>query len=594
MGRPFVTRLWPSCLPTAGPSGRGGRWAWLMLASAGAVVLTQAAMWDQRPVLAVGQGLVGLSFILTGAFMANDRDQVGNGRLLALTGVAWILGGIGSRDLGPLPLLGWLCAPLFVVTGAALILRYPGSALRSKRDRAFVISALGFLLPARGALAATTSPTQWGYGYDAPVWWPTVTEDPRVASVVSSANLVGSAVLVAVFLRLVTHRVRRLRAVDRTAVPPVAIASGAVGVATGTHFVVAVLPATPVLQDGAAILEALALLAVPVAFLVAAFRRRLACGAVADLVLQIAGPETTQTVQDALQRALKDPTVAVWFWVPSLGRFVDSSGRPGQPPQAPPGRFRRAVDARDGQPLAVVLMDASLEHSPALVDAALTACAMSMENARLHAELRTQLDQVGASRARIVEAGLAERSRLERDLHDGAQQRLLALAMGLASLEQRTTDPGSLAMLDQSRAELRRALQELRDLARGIHPALLAQAGLGPALEAVAERLPLPVQVRAPAQRWDSAVEATAYFVVCEALTNAVKHGAASRAHVRVEPADGELVVEVVDDGRGGADPGLGGGLAGLRDRVGAVGGQLAITSPAGSGTRIQARIPCA
>jgi signal transduction histidine kinase len=563
------------------------------VAGAGVVIFTQAPMWEQNPLVAVLPGLVGVAFLLTGALTSQDPGQRGNARLLGLTGVAWILGGLSTRDLGPLPLLGWMCSPLFTVFGAVLVLRYPDRRLALRRERVFVGVTFGWLIASYAAIVATSEPNRWGYGYDADVWWPTIIDDARVGAGVEWVSFAGMACLAVVFVWLAAARVRRLRAVDRQAVPPVVVAGGAVGVAASIHVIVALLPQPPFLLE-TAILEALAMLAVPAAFLVAAVRRRLACGAVADLVLRVAQPDTPGAVQDGLRLALRDPDLEVWYWVPNLDSFADSQGRIRGPEEEDTRRLCRKVDASDGHPLATVLMDPSLERHTALVDAALTACGLSMENARLQAALQTQLEQVQASRARIVEAGLAERRRLERDLHDGAQQRLLALAMSLASVERRTSDPGTLAMLDQSRAELRRALQELRDLARGIHPALLTQAGLGPALEAVAEGLPLPVQVRAPARRWDPAVEATAYFVICEALANAVKHGAASRAQVRVEAAEGQLLVEVTDDGRGGAHPARSGGLSGLQDRLGALGGDLAIVSPRGAGTRIQARIPCA
>jgi signal transduction histidine kinase len=204
--------------------------------------------------------------------------------------------------------------------------------------------------------------------------------------------------------------------------------------------------------------------------------------------------------------------------------------------------------------------------------------------------------QLSASRARILDAAMTERRRLERNLHDGAQQRLVALAIQLRVLERRLDDPAKARpLLDAAAEELEQALEELRELARGLHPAVLADRGLAPALETLAARAPLPVSVEGvPPQRLGEPVEAAVYFVVAESLTNAVKHSGASTLRVRMDTAGGELRVEIADDGRGGADPGTGSGLRGLADRVEALGGRLALDSPPGEGTVVRAALPLA
>ena len=215
--------------------------------------------------------------------------------------------------------------------------------------------------------------------------------------------------------------------------------------------------------------------------------------------------------------------------------------------------------------------------------------ALALESAEARAELN-------ASRVRILEAGVTERRRLERNLHDGAQQRLVALAVQLRVLEKRLGEPDkALAMLRGAARELEHALAELRELARGLHPAVLADRGLAPALEMLASRSPLPLYVEGvPEQRLAEPVEAAVYFVVAESLTNAVKHAEASELRVRMRTEIGEVRVEIADDGRGGADPtaGNGTGLRGLADRVEALGGQLAVESPPGQGTTVRAVLP--
>jgi signal transduction histidine kinase len=192
--------------------------------------------------------------------------------------------------------------------------------------------------------------------------------------------------------------------------------------------------------------------------------------------------------------------------------------------------------------------------------------------------------------------GLRERRQLERDLHDGAQQRLVSLALTLRlAREKLDAEPGETGrLLDRSRQELEQALRELRDLARGIHPVVLADRGLGAAVEAVAERAPLPVEVvsKLPHRRLPEQVELTAYFAVSETLTNVAKHAAATKASVALTQRDGRLAVEVSDDGVGGADLGRGTGLRGLADRVAAIDGRLEIDSQPGQGTIVRARLP--
>ena len=223
------------------------------------------------------------------------------------------------------------------------------------------------------------------------------------------------------------------------------------------------------------------------------------------------------------------------------------------------------------------------------------AAALALENERLNAELRATVKELRASRARVIEAGLAERRELERDLHDGAQQRLVSLTLGLRTIEDRLDDPSSAReLLKMASRELEAALGELRELARGIHPAVLSERGLDAALETLAGRAPLPVRVKATiGERLSEPVELAVYFVVSEALTNVAKYARASQATVRATRRDGRVFVEVSDDGVGGADPSKGSGLNGLADRISALEGKLKVRSEHQQGTVLRAEIPC-
>ena len=209
--------------------------------------------------------------------------------------------------------------------------------------------------------------------------------------------------------------------------------------------------------------------------------------------------------------------------------------------------------------------------------------------------LRDRVDHLRSARQRILDAAEEERRRIERDLHDGAQQRMVAVAvtLGLAEAQLATDPAGAAKLVAQAREEAQHAVKELRELARGIHPALLSERGLGPALEALARRAPVPVEVGpVPDVEICRAAQSAAYYCTAEALTNVAKYAHASHASVVLSADDGRLVVEVIDDGVGGADPSVGSGLRGLRDRVDAIDGRLEVVSPPGEGTTLRVELP--
>jgi signal transduction histidine kinase len=240
------------------------------------------------------------------------------------------------------------------------------------------------------------------------------------------------------------------------------------------------------------------------------------------------------------------------------------------------------------------MADPSLSPNDDLVRAAIAASSFALENAQLETALRDQLTEVRESRLRIIEAGIIERQRLERNLHDGAQQRLLALKVMLATAESDVSDAGAHAVITRVRSELGQVLEELRDLAHGLHPAVLTQLGLDQAITSMAERYTIPIDVSLPPGRFGESAEITAYFFIAESITNAIKHARARRITVTGERAGASLHITVGDDGLGGASISAGTGIRGVIDRVRAVGGEVRLDSPAGRGTRIRAEIPCA
>jgi signal transduction histidine kinase len=298
-------------------------------------------------------------------------------------------------------------------------------------------------------------------------------------------------------------------------------------------------------------------------------------------------------VREMLAESLGDRTLSIAYWLPDRQTFVDEAGRPVELPDPGSGRAWTAVE-RNGVRVAAIVHDAALDTGPELVQAAAAAAALALDNERLKADLRARVEELRVSRVRIVQAADAARRRLERDLHDGAQQQLVSLALDLRLLKARLRDTEAEPMVDALAEKLAVALGELRELARGIHPAILTDRGLGPAIEALATRVPVPVTAEVEVhERLSAPIEAAAYFVVAEALTNIVKYARATEARVEIRRANDLVTVSVVDDGVGGARIGAGSGLRGLQDRLSALDGTLSVESAPGGGTRLLARIPC-
>jgi signal transduction histidine kinase len=332
----------------------------------------------------------------------------------------------------------------------------------------------------------------------------------------------------------------------------------------------------------------------PTVFLVGLLHDRLSHSALGELVVELRGDLSPSDLRDALARSLRDPSLALAYWLPEFETYADVDGRPLDLRALGRGRATTLID-RKGEHVAALMHDRSLQDEPELLGAVTAAAGIALENARLQAELRARLEELRGSRARVIDAGQKERQRLERNLHDGAQQRLIALSLELSRLEQRLdADPDAQMRLDLARREIALSLAELRDVAQGIHPAVVSGHGLTVALESIAARAPIPVRLVIELDgRLQEPLEVAAYYVVSESLANIGKHAQATAASVAVVRRNGEVVVEIVDNGIGGADTERGTGLRGLADRVEALGGRLRVWTPSGGGTRVKAEIPC-
>jgi signal transduction histidine kinase len=580
--------------------------AGVLLAAGAGSALLQGRMWHTATALAVVNVVTSLAFICTGLLL---RRQPGQRR------VAWALmlaGAFRSLDFansfansGPWPLYALVCGGLDRLAGAYALLRYPRPALL-RYQRWYLIILATWMLAGRWLIAVTSLP-QWN-GNPASSWWPVLL--PRLGLMTSISDVVnaGEGVLGIALVVLLGLRLARTRGLDRIVITPVIVSGLAAVIAASVTAVAQMLTNLDSAGPNTAYtVEGIVDLAVPLAFLVAAIQSGLLLRNIAGLAAQVSAGADVDAVRYALRAALRDPTLEVLELSAAGPAGSDLAagaaeglpgGLPGDAGRAvaqPPDRLVELIKSEGGAPIAVIIADPGLARYRGLFNAAVQTSGLALQNAQLQARAaRAELSQVRASRARLVAAGLAERRRLERDLHDGAQQHLLALAAQLTAAMTRTSDPAATAAFRQARLQLATILADLRSLAHGIHPAVLTQGGLAAALEDVAERLPLPVQVTAPAVRVAPAVEATAYFVVCEALANVVKHARASSAAVSVSADDTWLSLEISDDGVGGAGAaGAGQGMANMHDRVGALDGEVTIDSPPGQGTRVMVRIPC-
>jgi len=534
--------------------------------------------------------LVGGTFIGAGLVAIDRRPGNVIGPLMVAYGAMGYFA--NWTTLGTIPAFPTL-AVINDMASAALIaniaLVYPSGHLTSRLDRVVLWIVYGTMLGTTVvAILAFPRPRP---GCDCP-WTPHFFPNPSLFSFMYDLGQRLAFVLVPLFLIAVVVRWRRASGAQRRALLPLWIAVTLLAIA---FLISAFSPTADTTSNQFAYLmwelRGVISIAVPVLFIWGLLSDRLARSAVGDLVVGLDRPMPPEDLEAALARTLRDPTLQISYAIGG-GRWVDCDGKPVDAP-AMDGAPGVTLVERDDDVLAALAHDPALE--PGLVQAAGVAAGMAIANERLRAEVRAQLEEVRASRLRIVEAGDAARRRVERDLHDGAQQRLVGLSLGLRMLEDRCEGvPGVAEDVEALQTELRAALQELRELARGLHPQILTEEGLGAAVESLADRSTVPVRVTIDrVERLPAPVEATAYFVVAEALTNVSKYAGASSAAVAIARANGSLVVDVSDDGAGGATIGGGSGLLGLEDRVAALGGTIAIESPAGEGTRLHAEIPC-
>jgi signal transduction histidine kinase len=563
-----------------------------LLAGTGAVWLAahSSSTRPTEPDVAL-TAIVGISLLVSGLLSWRRRPENRLGPVMVGTGFAWFAGLLVEAHTAWLYTVGEAMQYLWIAGFICILVSFPSGRL-NRFDRALVATALvltfavqlvAMLFGDRSGLLCTHCPDNA---------MRVSANNALARHVLGARNILALALGIALISLLIVRRTRATRAKRRAADPVLlmgVLAFGAlmaVGVNSLAGYPLGRIPG---------FVSYYAFAAVPVGVLVVFLQRRLDRGNVAGLVVELGEQAASSGLRDTLARALGDASLELAFWLPAEGRYVNADGHPVNLPDTDRKR-RVTVVKREGQPIAALLHDPVLEHNAELVESVGAAAALALENERLHAELRAQLAELRASRGRLVEATDVERRRIERNLHDGTQQRLVSIAMSLGLLESKLPEGSgeAPALVRETREALALALAELRELTQGIHPTLLAERGLPVALDELCRRAALPVQLELDLEhRLPDQVESAAYFFASEALANAAKHSHAGKVRLNASADGSTLTLEIADDGIGGAAPGGGSGLRGLTDRVEALGGRMTISSPPGRGTTLRAEIPC-
>ena len=532
--------------------------------------LAEGDLWIQHPLTSVVNLLIDVGLIGAGALMSADAEQRVTGWILIASGVTHPLGWADEWPWGPWPLYSAVFGYLWLTLAAWASLRFPQPRM-TKHGRRFIAVLTVWLIGIPVAEVCVGRPAWVGDTNVGPsAWWPYLWPDRRVFDIVSGTFTVGAALLAIWYLLLLADRLRADGRRDRAVRLPVVAAGALTAVAS-----VAVQAVTTIIgpREELFAVGGMAELMIPVAFLVAFGQQRL--NRLSRLVTVLDGTDSAvPLLRQLLRHSLGDPNLELQVWSQAAGSYLPVDGGGADMT----GRAAVTVTGKDGRPLAILLLGPDAARGGTLLDAAMVMTRLTLENLLLS--------------QRLLAAGYEARQLIAADLHDGAQNQLCALRLALSKLPEAAPEELP-ALVDQAEALADEALRELRDLAHGVYPHTLTHAGLGPAIEEMADRLDQLVTLTVPETRLPPGVEKTVYFFVCEALTNVYKHAGTDLVTVLVTAVEGVVTVEVRDHGIGGARAD-GSGIAQLRDRVEAFGGRLDLTSDFGTGTHLIAVIPCA
>lgn len=573
--------------PVAVTRGRGGATRGRVAAAlAGGAAVLAVASWTTAVSWSVASPLwwqefppriVGVAVASVGVALWVRLPSPRVGMLMAAGSAAYYLQYLRATD-GLLFAVGFCTAYVWMGFVGHVLLSWPDGRLYGWVDRTYVVCA--YVLP------LGTQVIRYLVDRPRPPW------AIHLAHETTFWGAAGSAIALVMGVVAIVIVVRRWMVVSPARRVPSAgvwIWVGLVGSIKLAEAAATVLPAPPQVKITLAVLFTVAIILFsPVGWLVRRLYVRAMRLRVVNLMVDLERDFDTITdppaLQDALRRTLGDPTLRLAYALDD-DSFVDVRGQPVAMAERP-GRTLAHVRRR-GKLLAVVEHDAVLREQKATTAAAIAAAGMA-----IYATMQGKLDELRLSRLHLAQTAFDERKRIQADLHDGAQQHFFRVLMLLDAARRGLvpTDEAGHAAIDRAHRELTDALRGLRELVQGIYPAILLEHGLAAAVENLADRASLPVDVAISPERWPKHVEITAYFVISEALTNVYKHAGATRVRVAVHTVNGDLVTTVTDDGRGGAAVGT--GLRGLRTRVEAVGGRLDISSEGGKGTTVRATIP--
>jgi len=552
----------------------------------GAATVCVGPLWAVQPKVATPIVLYAGALVAVGVILRGEPGQLRAARTLILAGCLWPLGWIDVWMGGPWPLIALFASPFSLLLTGWVIYRYPDPRRVTKWEQWFLRTLTIWIVLGRFALVTTEYPA-W-HGHPADSWWFPIWPDRGLHQVVAYVIAAGQAILLVPFLTQWFRRVRRVRGLDRRLMGPVVIAAIIGGMASVCIPIIVLTGPSHQAQEDMFSLQNTLLLSVPLAFAVAALRRRLTSTVIADLVRRLRREATPENLERAFQEVLADPGLRIYYWSPDLGSHVDRRGQ--ILVGGPSAGLLLPVTTATQEQLAMIRADEALRRYPDLVTAVVSVGALAIENARLQVATRAQLEQMRASHARIINVGLAERQALERELNTGALLRLRTL------LDTLSTDsvPAELnSVIGYATEQLDEVVIELRDIAGGLHPAILEEVGLVESVTRMCRSQPVPITVDLPDRSFPVSVEVAAYYVIAEAITNAARHADASSIVIEGVDTGPTLRITVQDNGKGGATVDGGTGLLGLRERVHALGGDVNLVSPLTIGTTLTVEIPC-
>ena len=533
---------------------------------------------------------VGWAFVAAGVAAWRTRPHDNTGRLTVIAGLLWLVWAFNFSSNSIAFTVGGVLVVTYSVAIIQVLLGYPLGRLRTRWERWFVAGCYVYSIGSAMTELAFGDPGPVGFEHEHPVNLLLIRDDPGLLKSLQMVFAPIDLAIAFVVLAVLITRWRKGTPAYRAAFAPLWLATLVGTAMSATVFLVKQRSQDSTMEWVTSVNFA-AIALVPLAIVVGLWRYR-GARAASQVMVEVGAAPLGEGFTTALRRALRDPSLVLWSWSPELAEFVDADGVVHELPGDGEDRAATVLE-NDSEPVGALVYDQSLRDQPQLIAAVRSATVVTLDNQRLQTELEAQLEEVRRSRGRIVSSGDEQRRRLERDLHDGAQQRLVAAAILLRRAQRSMNEQQLRDLLSQGAAELDLAVTELRELARGVYPPVLKERGLGAALDSLAERTPLPLEIRDELTvRPGEAVELAAYYIAAEAVANATKHSSASLVEISLRMVDGALRVTVSDDGCGGAGFTPGGGLSGLQDRAAALAGTLTLDSPVAGGTVLTVDLP--